>query len=1180
MGKPTKESEWSDELESVSKDDDEESVGTETQRSSHDMSSSRDEEEEVRKQSQKETAKVQTWRILVFLALLATAISVTATTYALLVRQEDENFRNVFSQFARTVADAAIDQQKDLRTALKGLSNTMSLTADTMNNGNPPWPFLFPPMFEVYAQDYFKVSKAEFVGISTIVTREQREDWVNFSTANYQQVIQDAHYIRFGNLNKLDNNTKKYKQFISKKTPDGFVPNDERDLYFVRSVQSPPPRKYSLVNWDLTSNPQINASMRSAMRLRNETVVSNIRPFLGLADEEHQGFHSDENADNPHCFAFHPVFQYAGDLNSKVVAMISTATAFDASMRNLLPSNVKGMLCVIQNTCNQTFSYMIEGKEAYYQGFEDNHDPSYDDMALQVPLTVIAHPEVVNTPGNCMYSMKIYPTKEFENDYKTSTPLIFAAVVAGTFVAVALVFFTYDYFVLKRNEIMISNAAQSSAIVSSIVPDHLKDRLLSHQQQINEQNKQNKASGGSRRSSSGSLKMFLNDGSKQLGMDNSAVEAPLADLFLETTVLFADISGFTAWSSVREPTQVFVLLETLFQSFDRIAKKRRVFKVETVGDCYVAVCGLPDPRREHAVVMARFAQDILSKFYTLTRKLEVTLGPDTADLSLRIGIHSGPVTAGVLRGERARFQLFGDTMNTCARLESSSKPNRIQCSKATAEQIIKSGKGAWLQPRSDPIALKGLGSIEGFWVNVSGERAGSVASCRSSQGYGSPIERPGLFPELDKRTVRLIDWNVEMLSRIMMDIAAKRASVSASTTKKQGAVAAEFGDAPLEEVREIITLPEFDHHASLQNPEDQKIPVEVVEELRLLVSHIASMYNDNPFHNFNHASHVVMSVIKLMARIVAPSHFEDLINESQQATASSLHDHTYGITSDPLTQFACAFSALIHDVDHVGVSNAQLVKEGVPIAIKYKERSVAEQNSLNLSWDLLMQPTYSALRDFLFETQADLIRFRQLVVNSVMSTDIVDTELKKLRNDRWDKAFKKGDSATAVDENPRDEVNRKATIVIEHIIQASDISHTMQHWHVYRRWNQNLFEELYVAYLNGRMEKDPATFWYNGEIGFFDFYIIPITKKLKECGVFGVSSDEYLNYALKNREEWFKKGEDAVALMVEEVKEKYGVKGAPNTDCTTSTGTMPSISESAPMEQALPAEKMENEVDC
>ena len=73
----------------------------------------------------------------------------------------------------------------------------------------------------------------------------------------------------------------------------------------------------------------------------------------------------------------------------------------------------------------------------------------------------------------------------------------------------------------------------------------------------------------------------------------------------------------------------------------------------------------------------------------------------------------------------------------------------------------------------------------------------------------------------------------------------------------------------------------------------------------------------------------------------APSHLEHLDKDSH-----ALHDHTYGITSDSLTQFACAFSALIHDVDHVGVSNAQLVKEACPLVDRYGERSVAEQNSL------------------------------------------------------------------------------------------------------------------------------------------------------------------------------------------------------------------------------------------
>ena len=105
---------------------------------------------------------------------------------------------------------------------------------------------------------------------------------------------------------------------------------------------------------------------------------------------------------------------------------------------------------------------------------------------------------------------------------------------------------------------------------------------------------------------------------------------------------------------------MFTLLETIFSSFDKSAQRRGVFKVETVGDCYVAVCGLPDPNEKHAVVMARFANECLNNFGKLVERLEVSLGPGTGDLGIRMGLHSGPVTAGVLRGERARFRLFGD----------------------------------------------------------------------------------------------------------------------------------------------------------------------------------------------------------------------------------------------------------------------------------------------------------------------------------------------------------------------------------------------------------------------------------------------------------------------------------------------------------------------------------------
>ena len=124
--------------------------------------------------------------------------------------------------------------------------------------------------------------------------------------------------------------------------------------------------------------------------------------------------------------------------------------------------------------------------------------------------------------------------------------------------------------------------------------------------------------------------------------------------------------------------------------------------------------------------MARFARNCLNAMKDVVHQLEITLGPDTgkqyigvnffvpktfakkhyrrsslpADLGMRFGLHSGPVTAGVLRGEKSRFQLFGDTMNTASRMESTGAKNRIHISQDTAKLLMDSGKAAWVKPRN------------------------------------------------------------------------------------------------------------------------------------------------------------------------------------------------------------------------------------------------------------------------------------------------------------------------------------------------------------------------------------------------------------------------------------------------------------------------------------------------
>lgn len=536
--------------------------------------------------------------------------------------------------------------------------------------------------------------------------------------------------------------------------------------------------------------------------------------------------------------------------------------------------------------------------------------------------------------------------------------------------------------------------------------------------------------------------------------------------------------------------------------------------------------------------MAKFAQDCLDNMVHTTKELEIELGPDTSELGLRVGLHSGPVVAGVLRGEKSRFQLFGDAMNTTSRMESTGIPNRIQVSQETADLLLAANKGSWITPRDTKVEVKGKGQLQTYFLAIHSNavaRSNGHSHCGASLSSGEELVSSAPTPvEVEERQNRVADWTVEVLSTLLKSMVAGRNARNVMSDPPSKITAMELAYQShhncdkmlIDEVAEVIVLPDYSaiENTCKKGTGDLKLEPCVMDELRNYVQTIAKIYNDNPFHNFDHANHVVMSVNKLLSRIVAP--------DLDDATEKNLHDHTYGITSDPLTWFSVVFAALIHDVDHSGVPNAQLVKEGTPLAILYNSKSVAEQNSIEMSWDLLMEPAYANLRRTIYATTEEFARFRQLVVNTVMATDIVDKDMKQLRNDRWEAAFET-EHVSSLGQNC---TVMKATIVIEHLIQASDVVHTMQHWHVYRRWNEKFFAECMKAYAEGRAENNPAETWYEGEKGFFDFYIIPLAKKLKECGVFGVSSDEYLMYAMQNRKEWEERGKDIVQEMLEKVQ--------------------------------------------
>jgi class 3 adenylate cyclase len=408
------------------------------------------------------------------------------------------------------------------------------------------------------------------------------------------------------------------------------------------------------------------------------------------------------------------------------------------------------------------------------------------------------------------------------------------------------VFFVYDWFVERRNDKLTLNAAQSNEIVTSMFPGALRDKIMD-QQQAAGRTKPAKSVWGLSSPSMEMKSMIETTHTEETSIYESE---PLAELYPACTIAFMDVVGFTAWSSVREPKQVFVLLETVYRSFDTLARKRKVFKVETVGDCYVAASGFPEKQVDHALRMCRFGMQCVRTFSTVVTDLETRLGPDTGDLGLRVGIHSGQVVAGVLRGDRARFQLFGDTMNTCARIEGTSESGRIHISEETAELLRKEGKEKWLIKRQDLVDAKGKGLLQTYWLSTAKFQSGHQDDTMSEGSAVSSQDQPE--DAAQDRTERLIDWNVSVLLTLLRKIVARRETSGRKSTQfvRDEDTVLEKKECFLDELSEIINLPGFDPLTLGQEGalSDVNIDPQVEKQLRQFVTCCAHLYRYVLFH--------------------------------------------------------------------------------------------------------------------------------------------------------------------------------------------------------------------------------------------------------------------------------------------------------------------------------------------
>eukprot|EP00980_Cylindrotheca_fusiformis_P022882 scaffold9858_cov84-Cylindrotheca_fusiformis.AAC.2 len=602
--------------------------------------------------AKQEEANVLRARGLVALVLLLAVAGVATTTNLIVKQQERSDFENKFAGYATEILSVSGSKASQFFAALESFASSIGAQAAIEHSlRNTSWPFYRITEWSVQAQKLAALTGADdpLIGIAPIVQEDEREEWDRFAGEQnpiwYQESIENEAYAEF-TAQELVDRTIPFPYFYDGKNDSQITPVT-RPGEIVPFFQAYPiglRQGYPL----MFTNLEVVVQSPHTKDVYRITKVTR-RPTLGYTQIQY-----DAGDSVPGSQIIQPIFDRADTKadDRKMVAVVLIQIPWLDYFNDLLAEGEDGIYVVLESACpkfledgslckgknptdskRNVITYQVNGPDVVLLGEEDLHDPKYDPFVVSKVLVDLDFDQSQLPEGSCVpvLTLHVYPSSELEDSMETDNDIIYTVVVVVIFVFTTLVFLLYDFSVGRRQRTVMERIMKQDRIVSDVFPTAIRDRLYENQAK-------NMVHGDC-------ADLVGDDG--PLGLDDSFVgqsssrdgSAPLAELFPSVTVIFADLVGFTSWSSAREPHHVFILLETIYGAFDKLAYRHGVFKVETVGDCYVSAVGLPEPTDDHAVVACRFARDCLKRMKDVTLKLEVSLGPDTSDLDLRTGIH-------------------------------------------------------------------------------------------------------------------------------------------------------------------------------------------------------------------------------------------------------------------------------------------------------------------------------------------------------------------------------------------------------------------------------------------------------------------------------------------------------------------------------------------------------------
>ena len=569
----------------------------------HEASEHHDETKKVAKAEVQQLAKADTlWmnlsKVILCLMILATGIAFCATTFKLLKKEEESNFAtNVsyiqymrrlqfqnkllsplylskqcypldfqYHEIAKSICDAAEFHASNLFLAMDSASKTVSGAAIATN---AEFPFVTVPTFEILGQVTRAKSGVEFLLFTPIVNDTILNEWGNYTEKN-QWWVDESRTLALasgeGHWVPDDYSRKPIKPRIFEydlEDPTVEIEPTNSSPYFPIWQMSPPPFDPShIINFNRASKPFFASHLGSVLGSREGTMSPVFNPKVlanwAIKEEDHDAYHAqfvapasetteeDDSVEDvfgrPHCGFMQPVYKDMYDPTSEIVATMQAVVPFDRYMVNLLPPMVSGIDIVLQNTCDQAFTYTLEGNKARYVGLGDLHDRRYDEFVVKAPFSRFREEATKEVAGHCVYFFNIYPTEAYVNENRPlKTPAHMTVAVAFAFLFLIGAFVAYDWFVRRRNDKVVGAAISSNVILSSLFPTSVKQRLVEERDE-KEKGKQSKGKGKTFLSSTATRRTknskFMNDNDNSDEMYQAKSSKPIADLFPSTTIIF------------------------------------------------------------------------------------------------------------------------------------------------------------------------------------------------------------------------------------------------------------------------------------------------------------------------------------------------------------------------------------------------------------------------------------------------------------------------------------------------------------------------------------------------------------------------------------------------------------------------------------------------------------------